>query len=119
MINKEYTYKEQGDGRDSWVVTEKEGDEIINSYMVYINPFINWRVLTEDLYKCAQFGKAIQLGNPNGITVFCKVLTDGEAGNSDNDTLNEALGLIGNIWNDADKAALIALWNKNGFTLTF
>lgn len=34
MDNK-YTYKKQGDGRDSWVCEEPNG----NKYMVYENPF--------------------------------------------------------------------------------
>lgn len=31
-----YTYKRQGDGRDSWVCEEPDG----NKYMVYEDPFI-------------------------------------------------------------------------------
>ncbi len=39
MIRKEYTYKLQGDGRDSWTVTEfNELDEVISVYMVYEDP---------------------------------------------------------------------------------
>lgn len=38
-MRKEYTYKLQGDGRDSWVVSEyNESDELINKYMVYEDP---------------------------------------------------------------------------------
>ena len=33
---KEYTYKSQGDGRDSWLVVEKDDSgNIINKYMTY------------------------------------------------------------------------------------
>ena len=36
---KEYTYKSQGDGRDSWVVVEKDDSgNIINKYMTYEKP---------------------------------------------------------------------------------
>ena len=36
---KEYTYKLQGDGRDSWTVVEKDDNgNIINKYMVYEKP---------------------------------------------------------------------------------
>ena len=36
---KEYTYKLQGNGKDSWTVTEKDDDgNIINKYMVYEKP---------------------------------------------------------------------------------
>ena len=39
MIRKEYTYKLQGDGRDSWKVTEyNELYEVISVYMVYEDP---------------------------------------------------------------------------------
>jgi len=34
-----YTYKKQGDGRDSWRCDEIENGVILNSYMVYENPF--------------------------------------------------------------------------------
>jgi hypothetical protein len=40
-MKKEYQYKLQGDGRDSWRVTEfNEFDEIISVYMVYEDPTI-------------------------------------------------------------------------------
>lgn len=38
-MTKEYVYKKQGDGRDSWTCIEREGDVIVASYMVYENPF--------------------------------------------------------------------------------
>lgn len=40
-MRKEYTYKLQGDGRDSWTVTEfDEFDEVVSVYMVYEDPTI-------------------------------------------------------------------------------
>lgn len=38
-MTKEYVYKKQGDGRDSWTCIEKDeqGNEV-NRYMVYENP---------------------------------------------------------------------------------
>lgn len=33
-----YTYKKQGDGRDSWVCEVTEGDKLIDKYMVYEDP---------------------------------------------------------------------------------
>lgn len=38
-MEKVYTYKKQGDGRDSWRCDETENGVIVNSYMVYENPF--------------------------------------------------------------------------------
>lgn len=38
-MRKEYQYKLQGDGRDSWIVIEyDENNELINKYMVYEDP---------------------------------------------------------------------------------
>lgn len=38
-MRKEYQYKLQGDGRDSWIVSEyNENNELINKYMVYEDP---------------------------------------------------------------------------------
>jgi hypothetical protein len=38
-MRKEYKYKLQGDGRDSWTVTEfNELNEVISVYMVYEDP---------------------------------------------------------------------------------
>lgn len=38
-MRKEYQYKLQGDGRDSWIVSEyNDNDELINKYMVYEDP---------------------------------------------------------------------------------
>jgi hypothetical protein len=38
-MRKEIQYKLQGDGRDSWVVSEfNEIDELVNKYMVYEDP---------------------------------------------------------------------------------
>jgi hypothetical protein len=39
-----YTYKLQGDGRDSWVVEEPDG----NKYMVYEDPTKDQLSLTDD-----------------------------------------------------------------------
>lgn len=37
-MKKVYTYKKQGDGRDSWRCEEFEGNELVNVYMVYEDP---------------------------------------------------------------------------------
>jgi len=38
-MGKNYTYKKQGDGRDSWTCEEFENGVLINKYMVYEDPF--------------------------------------------------------------------------------
>lgn len=35
-----YTYKKQGDGRDSWIVKEFDDEELIKSYMIYESPLV-------------------------------------------------------------------------------
>lgn len=37
-MEKQITYKKQGDGRDSWRIDEIENESVINSYMVYEDP---------------------------------------------------------------------------------
>lgn len=40
-MRKEYQYKLQGDGSDSWIVSEyNDNNELINKYMVYEDPTI-------------------------------------------------------------------------------
>ena len=38
-MEKNYTYKKQGDGRDSWTCEEFENGILTDKYMVYENPF--------------------------------------------------------------------------------
>lgn len=38
IMEKRYTYKKQGDGRDSWRCDEIEDGVIVNSYMVFEDP---------------------------------------------------------------------------------
>lgn len=47
-MTKNYTYKLQGDGRDSWICEEFEGEELINKYMVYEDPSQNTLSLTNE-----------------------------------------------------------------------
>jgi hypothetical protein len=37
-MEKQITYKLQGDGKDSWRIDEIENNEIVSSYMVYDDP---------------------------------------------------------------------------------
>lgn len=38
-MRKLYQYKKQGDGRDSWIVSEfDENDNLVNKYMIYEDP---------------------------------------------------------------------------------
>ena len=51
MITYEYTYKLQGDGRDSWKRIGTENDEVVVKDMVYFLTCRNWclkAILNED-----------------------------------------------------------------------
>lgn len=37
-MTKQYKYKQQGSGADSWEVSEYEGEDLLNKYMVYEKP---------------------------------------------------------------------------------
>ena len=51
-MRKEYQYKLQGDGRDSWTVSEyDENNLLINKYMVYEDPNINQSKLLSEISK--------------------------------------------------------------------
>ncbi len=66
-MEKVYTYKKQGDGRDSWTCEEIENGQVINKYMVFELP-INWGELRAGLITSKAFVRAIQ--NPeiiNGV----------------------------------------------------
>lgn len=52
-MTKKYTYKKQGDGRDSWVCEEMENGECANSYMVYEDPNIIQKVDLIKLFTAA------------------------------------------------------------------
>lgn len=39
-MEKQIKYKLQGDGSDSWDISEYEGDELITRYMVYEDPTV-------------------------------------------------------------------------------
>lgn len=47
-MEKRYTYKQQGDGRDSWVCEEWEGEEMLDRYMVYEDPTKDTLSLTDE-----------------------------------------------------------------------
>ena len=65
-MTKEITYKLQGDGRDSWIVTEKDDSgEIINKYMVYENP---------ELENIGAALKAVMTASPEELQQIKKLL---------------------------------------------
>lgn len=58
-MNKQYTYKKQGDGRDSWRCDVFDGGENVGSYMVYENPDIIRKKEIEQIAE-EKFDKALQ-----------------------------------------------------------
>lgn len=64
-MRKEYQYKLQGDGTDSWVVSEyNENDELVTSYMVYEDPTNN----------TGNALKAVQSATPEELIEIKKIL---------------------------------------------
>ena len=62
-MRKEYEYKLQGDGRDSWEVREYgDNNELISVYMVYENPTLGAAL------------KAVLSASPDEIVEIKKVL---------------------------------------------
>ena len=48
-MTKEYKYKLQGDGRDSWEVSEFEGELLLTRYMVYENPELDSKINLQNI----------------------------------------------------------------------
>jgi hypothetical protein len=64
-MRKEYQYKLQGDGTDSWVVSEyNENDELVTRYMVYEDPTNN----------TGNALKAVQSATPEELIEIKKIL---------------------------------------------
>jgi hypothetical protein len=77
----------------------------------------NWRGLTESLYKSQLIIKAMQEANPNGFSIFLKVLTDGEAGNSTENTLRNSILMMGLSFSTEEQAELNTILSTNNFTI--
>ena len=66
-MRKEYKYKLQGDGRDSWTVTEYNNlNEAISVYMVYEDPTIEVGAALKAVINASP-GELIQIKNILGI----------------------------------------------------
>ena len=64
-MRKEYEYKLQGDGTDSWVVSEyNENDELVTRFMVYEDPTNN----------TGNALKAVQYATPEELIEIKKIL---------------------------------------------
>lgn len=62
-MRKEYQYKLQGDGTDSWIVSEyNENDDLVTRYMVYEDPNVGPAL------------KAVLSASPNELAEIKKIL---------------------------------------------
>lgn len=48
-MEKTYTYKQQGDGRDSWLCECKVDGKVVDKYMVYEDPFAPEKDIIDNL----------------------------------------------------------------------
>jgi hypothetical protein len=114
-MRKETTYKLQGDGRDSWIVkVYDDNNELVDTYMTYER---NWRGLTESLYGSQLFYKAMTSANPNAYSTILKVLSDGENGNSTQNTFLSVFNMLGVNWSEEEKTQLNTVLSDNLFTI--
>jgi len=65
-MDKKYTYKKQGDGRDSWTCEETKNGVLINKYMIFECPY-NWAGLRLSLMTSKAFIRI--LSNPNDVNM--------------------------------------------------
>ena len=84
----EFTYKLQGDGRDSWGVKEFNGDELVNAFMIYEEP-IKW--LTKKLSEAFD-AKFETYWKAKGYSDLSDLLS--HAANPDSVYHSEALSLV-------------------------
>lgn len=113
-MEKRYTYKEQGDGRDSWVCDEIENGRVVNKYMVDKIP-VNWDGLRSGLIASKAFARAIQ--NPeiiNGVAYGALQTVLSTEGSE----ANLRLTLSGAMeYTDEEKAEINRLLTSNYFTI--
>jgi len=113
-----YTYKLQGDERDSWIVEEFDGDVMVNRYMIYENPIkLNWKGLRLNLYNSPLFIRAITEANPNAYSTLLKVITDGEIDNAFEETFLAIFNMLGMTFSAEEKTELNGYLEANNFTI--
>ena len=101
----EFTYKLQGDGRDSWGVKEFKDGELVNAFMIYEQP-IEW--LTKKL-SVAFDAKFETYWKAKGYTDISDLLS--HAANPESVYHSEALSLV--QWSHNEWEAAIADLDEN------
>lgn len=101
----EFTYKLQGDGRDSWGVKEFSNGELVNAFMIYEEP-VKW--LTKKL-SAAFDAKFETCWKAKGYTDISDLL--GHAANPNSVYHAEALSLV--QWSHDEWEAAIADLDEN------
>ena len=101
----EFTYKLQGDGRDSWGVKEFSNGELVNAFMIYEQP-IEW--LTKKL-SVAFDAKFETYWKAKGYTDISDLLS--HAANPESVYHSEALSLV--QWSHNEWEAAIADLDEN------
>lgn len=75
----------------------------------------NWRGITVDLEQRAIPAIGLQRINPNGLTIFLKYLTDGEAGYSKPSSFPIYFSYLGLTMSSEEKALINEILTDNGF----
>lgn len=113
-----YKYELQGNGADSWVKSEYKNGQLSNRYMVYENPNSpKWKELKTSMFNSSLFQKAIVQANPNAYSTLLKVLSDGEAGDGNEQNLLLMINMLGMTFSAEEKAELNGYFETNNFTI--
>jgi hypothetical protein len=118
MIAKNQVFKKKLDDEGNPIIIDGEFVmELVSEEEVEITLEPNWRKLTEDLYASPLMFKALTEANPNAFSVLLKVLTDGENGNSTENTLKASIQMCGINFSDEEKQALNQILKDNFFSV--
>jgi hypothetical protein len=118
MIAKNQVFKKKLDDEGNPIIVDGEFVmELVSEEEVEMIVEPNWRKLTEDLYASPLMFKALTEANPNAFAVLLKVLTDGENGNSTENTLLGSIQMCGINFSDEEKQALNQILKDNFFSV--
>lgn len=113
-MEKVYTYKKQGDERDSWRCDEIENGIIVNSYMVFERPY-NWAALRLGLMTSKAFIRILSNQTDVNMVAYGALQTILST-ESNEQHLLQMLKLT-MAYTDAEKSEINDIFEKNNFTI--
>lgn len=113
-MEKKYTYKKQGDGRDSWRCDEIENGVVVNSYMVYELP-LNWAGLRLALMTSQAFVRI--LSNPSAVNMVAYGALQTILSTESNEQHLLQMLQLTMSFTDQEKLEINAIFESNNFTI--